>query len=282
MRSKINKLADYRQVRFNTTVDLRCPEDELKKKLHALTRAGKEVIKPETIEKGDVVIAGVSSSLPRFNRPTVPVNVGSGMYSPELEAAFLGHRVGDVFTAQAEGAAVEVTVRSVTRTVYPEPTDELAAAYAAGKDGMENVRTVEDYIAFVREAYKEDKRLEAVGAAAREVLVQTLNASGFDFDIGEVEEAYRKELEYTRQELREEGMDFDAMTDEDIKRVCGMESRAELEEMLRSGCEEQIAEALWAEAVLGPKPQGEDDRWVYEAVWSFLEKYVTDNITFID
>ncbi len=282
MRSKITKLADYRQAALPREIDLRCPQEVVEKKLRLLTKGGKTTVTPETVEKGDVVTLALESTLPRFNRPAVPVNVGSGMYNPELEDALVGRKVGETFTVEAENVPVRVTVKSASRTLYPAPTDEAAAAYAKGRDGMEDVKTVADYVEYVKKDYQEDRRLSEMGKAVNGVLEFVFANSEFDLDEGELQAALDRELDFARRDAAEGKMDYDTMSDEEIRRFTGMDSRADFEEMLRRGCRDELKRYAWAQAVIGPEPEDAEEGWVYSATWDFLEKYVTENVTIID
>lgn len=282
MRSKITKLADYRKAALPREIDLRCPPEVVEKKLRLITKEGKTTVKPETVEKGDVVTLALESALPRFNRPAVPVNVGSGMYDPELEAALVGRKVGDSFTTPVQGTPVQVTVKSALRNVYPQPTDTMAAAYAKGRDGMEDVKTVSDYVEYVKKDYREDRRLTEMGKAVNGILDYVFANSEFELDEGELQEVLDREIDLARRDAAEEKMDYDAMTDEEIRRFTGMDSRADFEEMLRRGCRDELMRYAWAQAVIGPEPEDAEEGWVYSATWDFLEKYVTENVTIID
>ena len=74
MRTKVNRLLDYREVPFERQVVIRDPDAAwMKKRMNALTRRRKQTVRPERIEPGDVATLALKSTLERFNRPTVPV-----------------------------------------------------------------------------------------------------------------------------------------------------------------------------------------------------------------
>ncbi len=177
MKSHATFLADFRQAEFPKVIDLTCPEAHMQKELRNLTRSKKWTETPETIENGDVVTLALASGLPRFNRPMIPVTVGDGLYDAELEAQLLGHGVGDTFTATVQGQDVAVTVKQAVRTVFPEPTDEMVAAYAAGRKGMEDIRTVSDLRKWIVSEYQSHCRrnavVEGIGACMNYVIANS-------------------------------------------------------------------------------------------------------------
>ena len=162
MKSKINILADYTKAEFPREIDLRCSEEYIQKKLRAVTRSRKRTEAVSTVEKGDVAVLALVSELPRFNRPMVQVAVGSGMYDRELEEQLVGRTAGKTFEVQIQGKPVTVTVKQAARTVFPEPTDEMVAEYAAPQEGMEEIKTVADYCRWAQGQYRDEKRQEAL------------------------------------------------------------------------------------------------------------------------
>lgn len=283
MKSKINVLADYTRAEFPREVDLACPEEYLRKKLRAVTRGHKRTEKAEAAEKGDAVVLAVESELPRFNRPMVQVAVGSGMYDRELEEQLVGRTVGGTFVAQVQGQPVTVTVKQVARTVFPEPTDEMAAEYAAAQEGMEAVKTVADYRRWAQEQYRDEKRQEALYGGMDACINYVLTHSDWDFDEEELAGMVEQELDYQREAMKkEECLDFDAMSDGDIRRVYGVESREKLGEMFRQGAEQHLATTLWMASACGLDPAQATQEELNQLNWDFLEEYVSGQLKFIN
>jgi len=94
----------------------------------------------EALQKGDSVQLRVESSMPRFNKERVTVDLGSGLYDKALEAGVVGRHVGDSGSVATRGAEVKYTVLSARRKSVPEPTDEMAEA-----QGWEGVHTVAEF-----------------------------------------------------------------------------------------------------------------------------------------
>ena len=283
MQSRINVLADYTGAEFPREVDLTCPEEYLRKKLRAVARGRKRTEKAEVVEKGDAVVLAVESGLPRFNRPMVQVAVGSGMYDRELEEQLVGRAVGGTFTAQVQGKPVTVTVKQAARTVFPEPTDGMVAEYAASQEGMEDVKTVADYRRWAQKQYQDEKRQEALYGGMDACINYVLTHSDWEFDEEELSGMVEQELDYQREAMKqEEDLDFDAMSDGDIRRMYGVESREKLEEMFRQGAEQHLATTLWMASVSGLDPAQATQEELNQLNWDFLEEYVSGQLKFIN
>ena len=174
MKSAINVLADYHDAPFERNVTVACPEEYIQTQMKHLTRSFKKTGSVEKIEKGDVVVLALQSELAKFNRPMVPLTVGGRLFDAELEEQLVGRCVGETFTAMVQDKAVTVTVKQASRTIFPEPTDEMAAAYAETHEGFEGVCTVNDYRNHVTEKYIEQEKQSIFYQTMDEVLSLSL------------------------------------------------------------------------------------------------------------
>lgn len=101
----------------------------------------------EPVQKGDSLTVSVVGPIPKFNKAKLPLTIGNHLYSAPLEDALVGVKTGESRTVTLEEIGeVTATVLSARRKSAPEPTDEMAAA-----QGVENVRTVAEYRAWLRE-----------------------------------------------------------------------------------------------------------------------------------
>lgn len=282
MRSGIKVLADYTQAEFLREIDVRCPEEYMQKNVQAVTRSGKRSETVSVLEKGDAAVLTLVSELPRFNRPVVPVAVGSGMYDKELEEQLLGRAVGETFTAQVQGTPVTVTVKQATRVVFPELTDELVAEYAASQGRMEGVKTVADFRRWVEEQYREEMRQDAVYRGMRACRDYVMAHSQWEFDEAELSDMIGSYRDSQRETMKQKwGLDYDTASDEDFQRSCGM-SRQEQERQFRQWSERDLATFLWFAGAQGMDPAQADQEELRRSGWDFMEKYVSSQITFIN
>ncbi len=247
MKSKVNSLVDYKTVKFETRKVLKpISQDEIDKYLHQVVRKNKKTIQPESIEKGDIVTLKVVSAIERYNKNMVPVTVGNFMYSEELEKQLIGMKKGETKTLTVDGETVETTVLSITRTFFPEPTDEQVRAYVADIDEMKHIQSIPELISYLNETHLEEEKINANFEAIDEVIEYVLTHSDFDFDEEEIQAEFDAQMESFREGAKEEiGKEFDELTNEDFQVYAGVASLEELEEELRQGIEWQIATLLW-------------------------------------
>lgn len=279
MKSSINILADYREAPFEHEVLLNCPEEYIQKQFRHLTRSLKQTLSVPVIERGDVAILSLESEIPKYNRPTVPVAVGGGIFDSELEEQLIGHRTGENFLLEVQSHPVQVTVKQITRTLFPEPTDAMAAAYAAEHEEYEGIVTVEDYRRYVTEKYYEEQKSNAVYNTMESIVNYVLTHSDWNFDEDELSDMEEEQKSEIRKEMREEnGKDFESLTEAELKGYYEVETYEELDHMIRCSCEQLIATALWLAHIYG-KDAGSvslDDLLSLE--WDFLENYVKENL----
>ena len=282
MKTGINSLVDYREVPFEHKVVLHYPDAEyMRKKMNALTRSRKETRQVEDILPGDVVMLTLASEMPRFNKPMVPVTVGGGLYDAELEGQLIGMKKGQTAQLTVQGQPVTVTVKDVRRTVFPEPTDEDVKAFAADTYGMEGIETVEAYRAKLEEEFVSDQRNSAIYGTMQDIMDYVLTHSDWNFDEGELNDFYEESLSNLKEQVRSEnGMELDELSDAEIKRFVGADSREALEKIMREQAEPTLASFVWSAVCNGKDPAALSVDEAAELGWDFLEKYVRDSITF--
>ncbi len=284
MRSYINKLADYRDFEFEHEADLRCPKEYIEKQLRHITRGSRRTEKAEVLQKGDVAVLKLESKAAKFDRPSVTLTVGGGLFDKELEEKLVGRKVGERFAVTVNGEEVKTEVLSATRSVYPEPDDEMVKKYVAGKDDMEGVETVEQYIEHIKSHYAAEKKQETVFGILDSVAEYVLTHTDWEFDEKEVQKVYddmyTEMCEWVKDEM---GTSFEELFDDELTAQTGAENKAQLLEMIRADAERAIASALFVHKYTdGKEPKEIDLNEIYDLDWSFLQDYVTENIRFIE
>lgn len=276
MKSKLNTLADYRQAPLDKEVTVRCPEEHIQGQLRHLTRGFKKTEAVQTLEKGDVAVLALESELERFNKPGVFVTVGGGLFHKGFEERLLGHQVGETFETEVDGKNVKVTVKQASRTVFPEPTDEMAAAYAAEHEEFKDAVTVEAYRARVIEQKLQEEKQDAFFGMMDAVLQYVLTHSDFDFDEDEVSEAAAQSREEINRQLGEEGKSIETLTPEQRKGYFGVETVEEIEKVLRQQAEWSIAQELWLMSIHGV----DDPEKIEGYPFKFMDDFVRETVTF--
>ena len=280
MKSYINTLADYREAPFEKEIVISCPQKHIDAQMKHLTRAFKKTQSIQTVENGDVTVLSLESEIEKFNKPTVFVTVGGGLFNAEFEAKLVGHSVGETFEVLVDGKSVKVTVKQASRTVFPEATDEMAAKYAAEHEEFAGITTVKEYRERIVKEYIEEQRQSCYYKAMDDVLGYVLTHSDWEFSDEEIEALVNEEKTFIDGQLKDEGAGktYAGLSDEEISQFFGAPSREELEKMIRDGAEQRIAVALWLGAMNGIDTKNADIDEI-DGDWSFLENFVKDNIT---
>lgn len=277
MKSSINRLTDYKSIPVEWEVTVSCPEEHLQKELRQVTRKYKTVEPAACLERGDVAMLKLESNFPKFQKPIVPVTIGGGLFDNDLEQQCIGHCVGDSFSAATEQGKVSVTVLKASRTLYPDATDEMVAAFAEGSEEFAGITTVEAFVDKVKAAYSAECRNDAVYQKMDELINAVLTTSDWEFaqeDLDHMTAQFRSE---TEAELERDGKAFDSLTDDDFVTLYGVPSRAALEREIQAESERWVAIILWCAAVKGHEPSFED---MDSLDFDFLEDYIRSSIIY--
>lgn len=282
MKSTIQTLADYKQYPIEREVTISCPEEFITKELRHVVRPFKKVVPVEVAEPGDVAMLKLESSLPKFNKPMVPVTIGGGLFCKELEDQIAGHKVGETFAASADGEAVTVTVLKATRTQFPAPTDEMVAAYGEAHTDYAGIKTLVQYREKVVADYLKNARTDAIFGQLQEITDYVLTQSDWNFDEAEVAELEEAMLTDERSYVREQlGIELEDMTEEQLATYFGVPDWEGFRRAVRNEAERQVATILWDAVSNGIDPAEvtpETAQWNFD----FLEKYVRENVKIVE
>lgn len=274
MRSYINTLADYREAPFDRNVTIRCPKEHIETQMKHLTRGFKKTVPVQTLEKGDVVMLSIVSELDKFNRAMIPITIGGNLFDGEFEKALVGHDVGNSFTVTVQDKPVTVTVKQASRTVFPEPTDEMAVAYAENHDDFSGVKTVAEYREKVIRKYLDEQRQQAVFGGMDSVLNYVLTHSDWEFDQDEINERAQEAKEEIREQLKESGKTLETLSEDELNMSFGVKSLEEFEKALNNSIEQGIASDLWLMKIHGVNSVDE----IKEYPYAFLQEFVESNL----
>lgn len=140
IKSRATEIYDYRKVDISQFLTGFVPDErQLNKDMNRwLRRYGKNV-SVEQVEVGDTAVLRCHSSLPRFEKPSITVPVGKGLFDKELETQLAGMTVGETRTLFKADTPVEVTILSASRVQLPALTDETIATL-----GVEEIQSVKE------------------------------------------------------------------------------------------------------------------------------------------
>lgn len=276
MRSGINKLVDYRNVPMEWEVTVSCPQEHIQKELRMAVRKHKTVVQVETVEKGAVVMLKLQSDCPRYNKAMVPVTVGSDLFDPALEKSCLGRKVGQTFCTETESGGVTVTVLKASRTLYPEPTDQMVEEYGRESEEYAGLTTVEAFVTKVRADYCDQLRDSAVYEKMNMLMDAVLEQSDWAFDPEDVSAMHSSSMQEIRVDLREQmGKTLEELSEKELTGYFGVRSLEELEQVIQADSERWIAIILWCAHEQNRTPSLKD---METLDFKFVEDFVRSKI----
>lgn len=231
-KSKLIKLADYKDFEVKKEMYGEAMTDDQVN--HILQRKAKENVTTadaETVEKGDVVTVDLSSEVSKFDRKNLPLNVGLGMFDAELEKSIIGMKKDESKTFDLDKGNVDVKVKSITRRIVPEFTDELAASL-----NIEGVKTVEQYKTKLVEDDLREKKMGAIPFGAMGYIVEN---SEFDIKEEDLDEMAKRQFESIEAEAEIAGKPVEDL----VKEIYGI-SVQEIKDWFRKEAEPNLKQIL--------------------------------------
>lgn len=253
MKSTLKQFVPMEQIEFPAEMLTTAPTAEereqeaaaLREATEALLRGHMELVPVETAEEGSVVTLSLQSKLPRYNRESVPVTLGLGLYSTELEAAIPGRKVGNTFEITVEGERVTVCLLSARNRALP--TDPSAIAFDQETDGAA------DYGAWVALQHQKDhdqRAKERVRSLLQHITLKMNELCEPQLDEDELADRNKVNLDgFVKQYCDIFGVSPDKLDES----VLNMYS-----EQVRSSTQWEMGDALFAIA-MGLEPSGEGD-----------------------
>jgi hypothetical protein len=228
------------------------------------------------VQVGDTLILRVESALPKFNKPQVKVTVGRGFYDPTLEQALVGLTQGQSCQVEIKGTCVKAEIRSASRKIVPEPTDEMVQAMEVKRFDQTPVTTVADYVDFIQEQ-KNREVLSTIHYYVMEMLLQ-------DYSVTEIEPSDLARLAKLEGDAfaalfqEEKGVDVYALTPEEAQEHFGCESFDAFLGMREEWYRIKVQQCLVLLNVLGLPDEGETDPLDHYEVLSELTDRMYEQI----
>lgn len=192
----------------------------------------------------DIVSVKLSSQMKKFNR-IVKIRVGSKLFDVSLEQELIGKNVGQEYVFQHESGEVKYTVLESKRLIVPFLTDEMAKA-----ENIEGVTSMNGMIDYFRKQDLYDK----IYGESYEFVDTFLNKCEFIISEEELHAYEEDEMERCRAIGREEGVDFDTMSEQEMLGAVGCRNIAEFRAMIRDLFTREMQGACYAVEKLGVKP----------------------------
>lgn len=140
LKSKLISLYEYKSLDLSKDMPEFKPDfEQLERDIKRIQRANGTEEQAAVIKADDIVEISCESEMARYNKESVPVLVGRGLYHKALETELIGMRAGEEKEILIDNKPVKIHVISAKRTVMPELTDENIKAW-----NMEGIHSAED------------------------------------------------------------------------------------------------------------------------------------------
>jgi FKBP-type peptidyl-prolyl cis-trans isomerase (trigger factor) len=244
-RSKVLQAVDYRSIDLSAVTEGFAPDHEaLEKELRLLQKQHANKFHPETAAQGDYAVLRCQSELPRFQRDSVTVIVGRGLYSAVLENALIGMSPQQATCVTIDGVPVNVTLLEVTRTVLPELTDENVSQWQLPE--VTSVAELRQWLLAKQKAEFRNEQRERLGIY---LTSQAAQQSRFQLDEEERLRAREAGRKLALDMIRSQGVDPDTLGDADP--VPGAEAtKADYLNYVENLSEEGLKEALLGQLLM--------------------------------
>jgi FKBP-type peptidyl-prolyl cis-trans isomerase (trigger factor) len=183
MKSKATHIIDFESVPLSAeecTVVFPPRDKYITTQLHNIAQkyaVSREACSLDEAAPGDIATLALTSSLPKFNRALVQVNVGKNYFNHVVEQAVIGMKKGDTRQVQVEEVKVGITLVKFTRRDIPSITDKMVA-----DEQIPGLDTVEKYRSQIYERGLYEASMKALYLGAYNKIVNQMMA-GAEFTI---------------------------------------------------------------------------------------------------
>ena len=144
--SKITKSCPFDSIDISAfVVPLKADEARYEQDIKKFCRKFAKKVSAQDAAEDDMVTISCESENPKFQKKSITLRLGLGLYSKELEEEICGMKFGENKKVMAEGSAVTVTLLSSERELIPPLTDDLAL-----KCADPDIKTAEDIKEYCR------------------------------------------------------------------------------------------------------------------------------------
>ena len=143
MKTRVTSICNYLEIPFEPVTEIITRaelEDEISNEIRRELLSRRTYAAVSTAQQGDIATLRLESENKRYNKDSIRLNLGLGLFDRELEKSVEGRSTGDLYETSAGGCAVKVTVVSLERKVSAELSDGFVRSL-----GIEDVSTVEEY-----------------------------------------------------------------------------------------------------------------------------------------
>ncbi len=197
MRSKASHIIDIESVVLSAedcTVNFPKQDKYISEKLLAITRkhsVSREAGILDEAAVGDIAILRLVSTLTKFNKPSVTINVGKNFFSRDVEKAVVGMKLHEVRKIQIENTDVEISLIKFSKRDVPGISDKMIV-----DEEIPGIDTVEKYVNYIysHDLYETSMK-ELYFRSYNKILDEMMAKAEFIIDPEELETYLHDELE---------------------------------------------------------------------------------------
>lgn len=209
-KSKALKVFNYKDVDISSfAVHFEPDMEQVDEELLALRKNHAEIIEVEEILIGDIVALSCRSENKRFNKKSITINVGKGLFSREFENNLPGMKKAEEKEFVINGDKVWVHIDKISRNVIPELTDENLIKW--NFEGLKSVKELREL--FIDKQHEEFIN-ECGSNAAEYIEKKVAEKSTFDMDEGEYIRAGQEAIKVMEDVLKLQDQYVETMTNE--------------------------------------------------------------------
>lgn len=227
-RSKVEFIYDYKNVNVsNELLNIELDEKDVKKSLEYISKQNAKKIEVDAVKNGDEVTIELKSDLAKYNKANIIVIAGMGLFNKAIEEKLINMKKNEIKKVFVDNYPVEIKILNIKRKVIPNVTDKMIA-----KLGIEKVKTVDEY---KKHCYEEAARKEKENGFYKiynPIIDEVVKKSKFNLVNEDIEELVDCQLDRCRAIAKEQNMDFDTMTREQLLAAIPCGSIPEFKEYL--------------------------------------------------
>lgn len=222
-KSRAVNIVDYRSIKIpNNLIEI--PTTEISAAIFKVEKKYAHYEKVQSIMVGDLVTMDLESSIEKYNKQSLPVVVGLGLFNKSFEEQILSLNIFETAIISLNDSKIKTTITNIERKVINPVTDEMIKA-----ENIDGVLTVDEYKKYIYD--------EVVSNALTEisefVLSEVLNSSEFKLLEEDFNSLFENELVKLRKFAELENMVLEKMTEQELGMRIGQPSLQSFEEILR-------------------------------------------------
>jgi FKBP-type peptidyl-prolyl cis-trans isomerase (trigger factor) len=219
LKSKALNVFNYKDVDISSLAVHYEPDmEKIEKELLRLQKKYAQILEAEEVLSDDVVVLSCKSENKRFNKESISIIVGKGLFSKELEKNLLGMKKAEEKELVINGDKVWVYINKISRTVIPELTDEVVIKWDF--EGLKSVNELRKWVKDKQHVeFLEDE--EYIDLAVACITKKVAEKSTFALDEGECSKVEQEMMKRLSKMLEEQGVSLETVTKEQAKEILG-------------------------------------------------------------